>query len=72
MTKKQQRIGLALQGASPVLTEMWLFWRILIFSNESFNEVNKLTLDEMIQYNAVLDMRDEINNIVNTPEDEKK
>jgi len=43
------------------ILENWLFWRIVIFGiNESFDSVDKLTLDEILQYNEVIDFKDEM------------
>ena len=50
-----------MQDMSDDIKDYWLFWRIVIFGlNESFDSVDKLTLDEILQYNEVIDFKDEM------------
>jgi len=50
-----------MQDMGDDIKDYWLFWRIVIFGiNESFDSVDKLTLDEILQYNEVIDFKDEM------------
>lgn len=42
---------------------MWAFWRIVIIGNESFTDVDNLTLHEIMEYNTVLNIKDAIMDI---------
>lgn len=56
-----------MQEMSIDIKEMWLFWRIVIFGmNETFESADRLTLNEILQYNQVLDLKEQVTKIINT------
>jgi hypothetical protein len=53
-----------MDNVSGDIKDYWLFWRIVIFGvNESFDSVDKMTLNEILQYNEVIDLKEELTKI---------
>lgn len=56
-----------LQNASDEIKEMWLFWRIILFgNNETFESVDNMTLTDILQYNELIDIKEQVQKVLNS------
>jgi len=53
------------------IKEYWLFWRLVIFGEVSFEEVDNMILSDILLYNIALDIKEKIYTALNVAKDIK-